>query len=177
MGIRLLTKSEPGSALLEISTVILGLIYLPGLLTFQILLIKIRPEWIVFLYASVWISDSMAYYVGKSIGKRKLYPEISPNKTVAGGLGSLFGGVFGAILIKVTILQQIIVYKAVVIGFAIGIVSVIGDLVESMFKRAAGVKDSSNIIPGHGGVLDKLDGVIFAGPILYWLCIGLGLIK
>ena len=65
----------------------------------------------------------------------------------------------------------------VIIGLAIGLSTMIGDLVESMFKRDAGVKDSSHIVPGHGGVLDKLDGVLFAGPVFYWCCLGLGLIR
>jgi phosphatidate cytidylyltransferase len=65
----------------------------------------------------------------------------------------------------------------VLLGLSIGVVTIVGDLVESMFKRDADVKDSSHIIPGHGGVLDKIDGVTFAGPVLYWFCLGLGLIK
>jgi phosphatidate cytidylyltransferase len=119
----------------------------------------------------------MAYYVGKGIGKRKLYPEISPNKTVAGAVGSLIGGVVGAALIKATLLNHISPLQTGIIGGAVGFSTVIGDLVESMFKRDAGVKDSSHIVPGHGGVLDKLDGVTFAGPVFYWVCLALGLVR
>lgn len=177
MSLRLLLKKDPGSSISEISAVILGLLYIPGLLSFQLNLIKAGPAWIVLLYTSVWVSDSLAYYVGKGLGRRKLYKEISPNKTVAGAVGSFFGGILGAALIKTVLLPQISVYQTVLIGSAVGIATVIGDLVESMFKRDAGVKDSSRIIPGHGGVLDKLDGVTFAGPVLYWFCTGLGLIR
>ncbi|MEW6109513.1 MAG: phosphatidate cytidylyltransferase [Nitrospirota bacterium] len=176
MGIRLFAKRDPKASLSDISAAMLGLLYIPGLLTFQFSLIKEGPQWIVLLYASVWAADSMAYYAGTSIGKRKLYKEISPNKTVAGAAGSVIGGILGAALIKATILQQISLYQTILIGSVVGITTVIGDLVESMFKRDAGVKDSSNVVPGHGGVLDKLDGVTFAGPALYWLCLGLGLI-
>ena len=177
MTLRLFIRRDPAGSLAVVSAVILGLVYIPGLITFQLSLVKAGPPWIVLLYASVWAADSMAFYVGKSIGKRKLYPEISPNKTVAGAAGSLLGGIVGAALIKVTLLVQISLLQMVIIGLAIGLSTMIGDLVESMFKRDAGVKDSSHIVPGHGGVLDKLDGVLFAGPVFYWVCLGLGLIR
>ncbi len=177
MGLRLFIKKDPASSISDISTVILGLLYIPGLLSFQLSLMKTGPEWVVLLYASVWASDSMAYYIGVGIGKRKLYKEISPNKTVAGAFGSVIGGILGAILIKAALLHQISMFQTILIGSAVGIAAVIGDLVESMLKRDAGVKDSSNIIPGHGGVLDKIDGVTFAGPVLYFLSISFGLIN
>lgn len=176
MALRLFLKPDPAGSISVASAAVFGLIYIPGLLTFQMKLVKTGPAWIVLLYASVWAADSMAFYVGKSIGKRKLYPEISPNKTVEGAAGSLLGGIIGALLIKMTLLSQISLLHTVLIGLAIGSSTIIGDLVESMFKRDAGVKDSSHILPGHGGVLDKLDGVTFAGPVFYWVCLGLGLV-
>jgi len=177
MALRLFLKPDPAGSISAVSAAVFGLIYIPGLLTFQMNLVKTGPAWIVLLYASVWAADSMAFYVGKSIGKRKLYPEISPNKTVEGAVGSLLGGIAGALLIKVTILGQISIVNTVILGLVVGLSTIIGDLVESMFKRDAGVKDSSHILPGHGGVLDKLDGVTFAGPVFYWVCLGLGLIN
>jgi phosphatidate cytidylyltransferase len=176
MGIRLFLKRDPARSLSEVSAVILGLLYIPGLLTFQLSLAKAGPVWIVLLYISVWVSDSMAYYVGKGLGKRKLYPEVSPNKTVAGAVGSVVGGAAGALFVRSVMMRQISLYQAVLLGLAIGLACIAGDLVESMFKRDAGVKDSSNMLPGHGGILDKLDSVTFAGPVFYWLCAGLGLI-
>ena len=175
MALRLFLKQDPSGSISVVSAAVFGLIYIPGLLTFQMNLVKSGPAWIVLLYASVWAADSMAFYIGKSIGKRKLYPAISPNKTVAGAVGSLIGGIIGAALIKVTLLVQISILYTVIIGLAVGLSTIIGDLVESMFKRDAGVKDSSHILPGHGGVLDKLDGVTFAGPCFYWVCLALGL--
>ncbi len=176
-GLRLFIKRDARSSISDSSTSVLGLLYVPGLLTFQISLMKAEPAWIILLYASVWAADSMAYYVGKGIGKRKLYEEMSPNKTVAGAVGSVIGGILGAGLIKAVLMQQITIQQAVLIGAAVGSATVIGDLVESMFKRDAGVKDSGNLLPGHGGILDKLDGVTFAGPVLYWSCLGLKLIS
>ncbi len=177
MGLRLFFKRDPAASLSEVAAVILGLLYIPGLLTFQLSLVKAGPVWIVLLYASVWVSDSMAYYVGKSIGKRKLYSEVSPNKTVAGAVGSVIGGGAGALFVRSVLIRQLSLYQAVILGSAIGLACIVGDLVESMFKRDAGMKDSSSLLPGHGGILDKLDSVTFAGPVFYWLCAGLGLIS
>lgn len=175
--IRLMNKKDLREAPVQIAMVLLGLFYLPGLLSFQLALIKMNPQWIVLLFATVWLADSGAYYVGSSIGKRKLYEDISPHKTVEGGIGSLCGGIAGALLVKALFLKHIPIERVIVIGFALGAVTIIGDLVESLFKRSAGIKDSSALIPGHGGILDKIDGVTFAGPVLYWLCQGLGLFK
>ncbi len=169
MVIRLFCKRDPGSSLSDIAAPAVGLLYIPGLLSFQALLKKGGPEWIIFLYGSVWASDSIAYYIGKGIGKRRLYKEMSPNKTVAGAVGSVTGGVIGALILKAAIVPQLTVPNAIFIGIMIGIISIIGDLVESMFKRDAGVKDSGVIIPGHGGILDKVDGSLFVGPVLYWV--------
>ncbi len=177
MGLRLVTKRDPSSSLAEVSAVILGLLYIPGLLTFQLGLMRSGPAWIAMLYVSVWVSDSLAYYIGKGFGKRKLYVEVSPNKTVAGAVGSVAGGAAGALFIRSVMLHQVSIPHSVLLGTTVGFASIVGDLVESMFKRDAGVKDSSNILPGHGGVLDKLDSVTFAGPAFYWMSIGLGLIN
>jgi phosphatidate cytidylyltransferase len=177
MGMRLFLRRDPTSSCSDVSTAVLGLLYIPGLLMCQLSVAKAGPEWIILLYTSVWAADSMAYYVGKSIGRRKLYEEVSPNKTVAGAVGSLLGGIIGAAVINAVLLHRISIYHMVIIGTAVGAATIVGDLVESMFKRDAGVKDSSWIIPGHGGVLDKIDGVTFAGPVFYWLCSGIGLFK
>lgn len=173
MGVRLLFKRNPVSSLSEISTSVVGLLYIPGLLSFQIEIRQFGPEWVILLYACVWASDTMAYCLGKAIGKRKLYAEVSPNKTVAGAVGSPIGGVVAAIILKNTLIPGLTIAYALLIGIISGIISIIGDLVESMLKRDAKVKDSSTIIPAHGGILDKVDGVLFAGPVLYWLIIGL----
>ena len=176
---RLFLKRSPESSLLDIATAVTAIIYIPWLLGYQIYLRRQGYEWIIFLYGCVWASDSLAYYMGKGIGRRKLYEAISPNKTVAGAVGSIAGGALGAVILKTVFICSIALplFTAVGLGIIIGAVTIIGDLVESMFKRDAGVKDSSNIFPGHGGVLDKIDGVLFAGPVLYWVAIGFGLMK
>jgi phosphatidate cytidylyltransferase len=171
---RLLVKRDPTSSLSDIASPVVGLIYIPGLLSFQGQIRHIGAEWILFLYATVWASDSLAYYVGKGIGRRKLYREVSPNKTVAGAVGSVIGGMASALILRALVAPQLGIVSAAFIGIAVGMISIIGDLVESMFKRDAGVKDSGTIIPGHGGILDKIDGSLFAGPLLYWILKGTG---
>jgi phosphatidate cytidylyltransferase len=177
MVIRLLVKRDPVSSLSDISAPVVGLIYVPVLCSFQMQIRQSGPEWIILLYGTVWASDSMAYYIGKGIGKKKLYKEVSPNKTVEGAVGSLLGGVIGALVLKLIVVRHLTISSAVFIGIMIGIVAIIGDLVESMFKRDAGVKDSGVIVPGHGGMLDKLDGVLFAGPVLYWILTAMQITK
>jgi phosphatidate cytidylyltransferase len=175
--LRLLLKRNPKSSLSDTSIPVFGLLYIPSLLTFQTYIREIGHEWIILLYATVWAADTMAYYIGTLFGKRKLYVEVSPNKTMAGAGGSLMGGVLGGIVVKATLIPTLSVSSVFFIGIIIGAISVLGDLVESMFKRDAGVKDSGIIIPGHGGILDKIDGVLFAGPVLFWILTALRIIE
>lgn len=175
---RLFLIKDPSSSLKDLSPVIIGLFYIPNLLLTQWHLRLQGYEWIIFLYGCVWASDSFAYFIGKSFGKRKLYKEVSPNKTVEGAFGSIIGGGLSAFLLSKWLLMpsysSMNVSTFLLIGCTIGFMTIIGDLVESMFKRDAGVKDSGSIIPGHGGVLDKIDGVLFAGPVLYWITLMTG---
>ena len=174
--LRLFVKREPSGAIREAAVAVFGLLYVPALMSFQLNIIQAGAPLLVMLYFAVWGSDSMALYVGRSMGRRKLYVEMSPNKTVAGGVGSLLGGIIGAVLIRFALMNFMPLRTAVFLGLAVGFSSVIGDLAESMFKRDAHIKDSSSIIPGHGGMLDKIDSVIFAGPVFYWGCIALQVI-
>jgi len=167
--LRLFFKRNPKSSLSDISIPVFGLLYIPSLITFQAYIREIGPEWIILLYATVWAADTLAYSIGTLFGKRKLYIEVSPNKTLLGAAGSLMGGVLGVVAVKAALIHTLSISSVFFIGIMIGAISVLGDLVESMFKRDAGVKDSGIIIPGHGGVLDKIDGVLFAGAVLFWM--------
>ncbi|MGC9044971.1 MAG: phosphatidate cytidylyltransferase [Thermodesulfovibrio sp.] len=165
--IRLISKKEPQYALSEISPVMIGLLYIPSLLVFHWFLREHGWQWIIYLYAVVWSADSFAYYIGKGFGKKKLYPEVSPKKTWAGAYGSIVGGIIASLLFGNFLLSKPFV-KLLIAGFLIGFISIFGDLVESMFKRDAQVKDSSFLFPEHGGVLDKIDSMLFAGVLLYF---------
>lgn len=170
---RLFLFKDPSNSLKDISPALIGLIYIPNLLFMQWLLRLQGVEWILFLYAAVWMSDTLAYYIGKNFGKRRLYVTVSPNKTVEGALGSLIGGLLAGILMGLLVLNNVNIYVLAAFGLIIGAVSIVGDLVESLFKRDADIKDSGSLIPGHGGFLDRIDSALFAGVVLYWLVLTL----
>lgn len=170
---RLFLFKEPSDSLKDISAALIGLLYIPNLLFMQWLLRLEGVEWILFLYAAVWMSDTLAYYIGRNFGKRRLYVTVSPNKTVEGALGSLIGGLFAGLLMGLLVLNNVNIYLLAAFGLIIGAVSIVGDLVESLFKRDADIKDSGSLIPGHGGFLDRIDSALFAGVVLYWLVLTL----
>ena len=166
---RLFVPKDPSSALKDLSPAIIGFLYIPLLLLPMWYLRLDGYEWIFLLCLCVWSSDTLAYYIGSSIGKRKLYKEVSPNKTVEGALGSVAGGIIAAVIFGSFLIKGIGIPSLVLIGAVLGAVTILGDLVESMFKRDAGIKDSGTLIPGHGGVLDRIDSILFAAPALYLL--------
>jgi phosphatidate cytidylyltransferase len=124
-------------------------------------------DWLVFLFGTVWIVDTAAYFCGRKFGKRKLSPLVSPNKTVVGFIGGLLGAVLSAGIFNFLFLTEVGFLHLVGPALAVALFGQLGDLVESIFKREAGKKDSSNLIPGHGGVLDRFDSILFAAPALY----------
>lgn len=132
-----------------------------------------NPKIIIGLFVLIWTNDTFAYLVGKSIGKHKLFERISPKKTIEGFLGGVVFAAFAGFLISKLYIQpnpdfsnkSILIWT--IIALIVSIFGTIGDLIESKFKRIAGVKDSGAIMPGHGGVLDRLDSVIFVAPIIF----------
>lgn len=121
------------------------------------------------LYIIVWLGDTGAYFVGSFLGRHKLAPKVSPKKTWEGLVGNYLGNLVGAWLMKVTVCPDWTMVDVVALGLLLGTVGQLGDLVESTWKRSAGVKDS-NIgmgIPGHGGMLDRVDSLVFAAPALF----------
>lgn len=122
---------------------------------------------VISLFACIWICDTAAYVVGRSMGRHKLFPAVSPNKTWEGAVAGFLAAIGAAIAAGVLLLEYMTFTQACVFGLAVGMFGQLGDLVESLFKRDAGVKDSSSIVPGHGGVLDRFDSLIFVSPIVY----------
>ncbi|MCL4154055.1 UNVERIFIED_CONTAM: hypothetical protein GTU68_022831 [Idotea baltica] len=114
----------------------------------------------------VWVNDSTAYLVGKNFGRQKLFPSVSPKKTVEGFLGGLFFACISSYFIA-TYTETLGFTSWLILAIIVSVLGTIGDLIESKFKRQAGVKDSGVIMPGHGGLLDRLDSIIFASPFIY----------
>ncbi len=118
------------------------------------------------IFLLIWTNDTFAFVVGKTMGKNKLFERISPKKTIEGFIGGLGFAILAALFISRYYIHQDL-YVWVTIAVIVGVVGTLGDLVESRFKRSAGVKDSGRIMPGHGGILDRLDSVIFAAPFVF----------
>jgi phosphatidate cytidylyltransferase len=165
--VRLFVIKDPASALKDISSSLIGILYIPALLLAAWYLRLGGYEWIFLMLLCVWSADTAAYYIGRNFGKKKLYEEISPNKTVEGAIASVFGGMLAGAIFGSFLIRELGLPQLMLIGAVLGAVTIVGDLVESMFKRDAGIKDSGHIIPGHGGMLDRIDSMLFAAPALY----------
>jgi len=158
-------KSSAG----EIALLLLGILYIPFLLTHLALMREVAygVQWIFLLLIIVMTGDTAAYYAGRTFGKRKLYPMVSPNKTIEGSLGGLVGSLAGVFIARATFFPQLPVADSIAMPLLLGVLGQLGDLFESMLKRSFGVKDSGTIIPGHGGILDRLDSILFAAPAAF----------
>lgn len=124
---------------------------------------------VVYALVIVWTTDSGAYFVGRKLGKRKLWPEISPNKTVEGFLGGIVVAVIAALIFQAIVKLDYSYVTIILISIVASIFGQLGDLVESAIKRHYDVKDSGKILPGHGGILDRFDSILFVLPLLYFL--------
>ena len=114
----------------------------------------------------IWINDTAAYFVGKNFGKQKLFPSVSPKKTVEGFLGGIFFACVASFFISLYT-YDVSFNSWLILSIIVSTTGTLGDLIESKFKRQANVKDSGTIMPGHGGLLDRLDSIIFAAPFIY----------
>lgn len=158
---------------IDVSLTLLGFIYC-GILFGFVYLVNAKPAgeflvWVIFI--SSWLSDTAAFYSGKFFGKHKLSPRVSPKKTIEGSIGGLIGatvfaGIFGIIVQKYINIMPI--YNYFIIGTLCGIFGQFGDLVASSIKRYVGIKDYSDLIPGHGGILDRFDSIIFSATVIFY---------
>lgn len=149
----------------------IGLLYVPLLLSFVIQVRRLDQglAWLFLTLTVTWASDSGAYFAGRALGRHKLFPRVSPKKTWEGAIGGFIVAVLFACLFQYLWLPQLGWIHAILVGAALDIVGVLGDLVESMFKRSFGVKDSGWIMPGHGGILDRIDSLLFTAPVAWIL--------
>jgi len=156
--------------ILPVCKMVLGFMYVPLMMSYFILIRRLDQGvlWILFLLVLAFSGDVAAYYIGKHFGKRKLLPLVSPNKTVEGTIGLIVGSTVCCILFQQIFFPALPMVHAVILGFVGSILGQLGDLCESAMKRASGVKDSGLILPGHGGILDRLDCLIFIAPFVYY---------
>lgn len=166
------------SAILNSAVTLLGIFYTGYLTSF---LVKIRELYnysdfvymnggyfIIALLVGIWFCDSAAYFFGSAFGKHKLFPRVSPKKSWEGALAGFVFTIVALALSKVLFLEFLTWENVFVLGGIIGIAGQVGDLIESLIKRDAKIKDSSALIPGHGGVLDRFDSIIFSAPLVYF---------
>lgn len=144
----------------------MGIVILTASITAMYSLWQVSPWWLMYVFLLVWCADSGAYFVGRKLGKRKLAPNVSPNKSIEG----LIGGIITASLVAVGVgfglkLDTVALVAFLGLSGLTVLASVLGDLFESMLKRRAGIKDSGTILPGHGGVLDRIDSLLSATPV------------
>ncbi len=123
--------------------------------------------WVLLAVAVTFGNDTGAYFAGRTLGRHKLYPKVSPAKSVEGAVGGMAASVGIMFLLKATLAPWLTVTDCLAVAIVAGVIGPIGDLVESLMKRAAGVKDSGHLIPGHGGMLDRIDALLFVGAWVY----------
>lgn len=182
-----LQKQEITSTLAEAGSRFLGIVYIGWFLSHAVLIRDIGENkliadslgnkslndigffWIVFVVSCTFVNDTVAFFVGNAKGKHKLAPRLSPGKTWEGTLSGIFMSLVCGIFINL-IFNHYINYKwAMILGLIIGVAAVIGDLIESMFKRSVSIKDTGELLPGHGGILDRFDSLIIVFPVMYYL--------
>jgi len=165
-------KKRPKSlriSLEQINLALIGLVYcsfFPAMIT-RLLLLDHGAQWFVAFTFIVFSVDTWAFFGGLGFGKRSLFRRISPNKTVEGALCGLIGGCLFGILAALFLLPEIPIWELALLGLTTAVVAEIGDLYVSLNKRVAEVKDTGSIMPGHGGLLDRMDGIYFSAPIFY----------
>ncbi|HJV34109.1 phosphatidate cytidylyltransferase [Geomonas sp.] len=168
--IELFRLKEIPQAAADSALLLMGFLYVPLLLS-HLVLLRLLPHgisWLFLIMVIVMSGDSAAYYVGSAMGKTKLYPQVSPKKSVEGSLGGLAGSLVGALISKFTYFPELSFLDCLATALLLGVLGQLGDLFESLLKRSCGVKDSGTIFPGHGGVLDRLDSILFAAPAAYY---------
>lgn len=159
---------------IDVSVTLLGFIYVGVFFSFIYLVNNMKDGnylvWLIFIAS--WLCDTAAYYSGRLFGKHKLNPEVSAKKTIEGSIGGLIGasaacGIYGLVLINQFNVTDISLIHYFVIGAICGVFSQFGDLVASSIKRHSGVKDYSNLIPGHGGILDRFDSILYSSVVIF----------
>ena len=172
----LVIKGKTEGATSNLALSLLGFFYVAGLFSYLILLRELSPEtsykigglWIVYLLVCIWSCDTFAYFIGAPLGKHPLSSRISPKKTVEGFGGGVLGAIAAAFFSHFVFFSSARLKDLLIVSAIVALVGQVGDLTESLFKRDAQFKDTSHIIPGHGGILDRFDSLLFVSPMVYY---------
>jgi phosphatidate cytidylyltransferase len=164
-----LRQTDLSKALTGAATALLGIVYIFGAWRCALALKEINPHWLMIALLVSWAGDTAALYVGRTLGRHKLAPRVSPSKTWEGTIGSVIGGVAAAGIYAHYLVPSEPLWKVLAVAAAGNIAGQLGDLCESAFKRGAGMKDSGTTLPGHGGWLDRIDSSLFSIPVVYAL--------
>lgn len=180
VGVAGIWRKGERSPLINASATLFGVLYIGGLLSHLILLRSLPVTKgldtgelgsVLLAFVIPWSCDTAAYFTGRAIGRHKLIPRISAGKTIEGTVGGVIGAMVGLLALRANLFPFLSIAECLILGTVGAVVAQLGDLTESLFKRDAGVKDSSHLIPGHGGVLDRFDSVLFVAPCMYYyLC-------
>ena len=155
----------------DLAVNILGLLYLPFLLG-HVIWLRFLPEgtwWVLWLLLVIFSGDTGAYYAGRALGKTKLFPAVSPGKTWAGVAGGLAASLVAGVILGKWLLMELGIISLAILALVLAVVGLLGDLFESMLKRQVQVKDASRLLPGHGGMLDRLDSLLFTAPVVVYV--------
>jgi phosphatidate cytidylyltransferase len=168
---------DVGAAWAEASRLVLGAVYVPLLLPYIPALRAFEDGlgWIFLLLAATWLGDTGGYLAGRAFGRHKLFERVSPKKTWEGVAGGVVLAAAGACVVKAIGLPGVGWGHAIALGVVLDAAGVLGDLAESMLKRSFGVKDSGTIMPGHGGMLDRVDSLLFSAPVAWMYARAFGL--
>jgi phosphatidate cytidylyltransferase len=170
LGIGLLRAPSGRPAWEPVAVTLLGIGYVNWLLgyTFWLRDLEAGREWILLLVSVTWLGETAAYLVGSTLGRHKLAPVVSPRKTVEGALAQLVVSALAALGARVTFFPALSLESAIAVGLLLGVVGQAGDLLESAIKRSVGTKDTGRLIPGHGGMLDRVDSLLVNTPVLFY---------
>lgn len=160
----LFTRADLHERYHQLGVTLTGVVYLGYLFPHYGVLYREGEEWVLWVLAVVFAGDSVAYFVGRAVGRRRLYAEISPGKTIAGAVGFLIGSVFAGIVAGHWLLTVPLAHL-VLLSIVVSVLGQVGDLFESWIKRTFATKDAGFLIPGHGGLLDRMDSLIFPGVV------------
>lgn len=165
-------RCGPGRTLAwePLGVAVLGIAYVNWLLGHAIRLrdLEAGVAWVLLLVAVTWVGETAAYVAGSLVGRRKLAPIVSPNKTVEGAVAQLVASVAASLVVRASFFPDLALGHAIAVGALLGVAGQVGDLAESVLKRSVGTKDTAQLIPGHGGILDRIDGLLFNAPVLFY---------